>query len=195
MKYFVYEHVNIINEKRYIGITNNPERRWRRDGYDYKDSPKFMNAIKKYGWDCFEHNILDVVNTKEEADKKEIFYISFFNSVKNGYNIQSGGLLGSSGVKTGEITRKKISESLIGNTRRKGIKHTKSDIEKMIKAQAHPIVVIEKSSGKQMVFLSARQASKKLGYSPKYFCNVMRRQKGENGKYIVYYEDKKERVV
>lgn len=193
--FYIYEHVNVVNEKRYIGITNNPDRRWRNGGYDYKDSPKFMNAIKKYGWDCFEHNILDVVKTKEEADEKEIFYISFFDSVKKGYNIQMGGLLGSKNMVVSEETMKKISKSLVGNKRRLGVKHSSEDIKKMIKAQSNPIIIIEKSSGKEMEFLSARQASKSLGYSPKYFCNVMRRQKGENGKYIAYYKDKKERAV
>ena len=57
-KYYVYSHRNKINNKIYIGITKqNPTVRWGVDGKRYKDSPRFWNAIQKYGWDNFEHEI------------------------------------------------------------------------------------------------------------------------------------------
>lgn len=50
-----------------------------------------MNAINKYGWENFEHIILATGLTFEEANLKEKEYIEKFNSINNGYNIQSGG--------------------------------------------------------------------------------------------------------
>lgn len=90
--YFVYMHVS-PNEKRYIGITSNkPERRWQ-NGYGYKDQTYFYNAIKKYGWDNFQHEILFENLTKEEAEQKEIELIAYYKSDnrKFGYNIDHGG--------------------------------------------------------------------------------------------------------
>lgn len=55
--YTVYMHIS-PNNKKYIGVTKNkPEKRW---GYgnNYKSSPMFYKAIKKYGWNNIEHKIL-----------------------------------------------------------------------------------------------------------------------------------------
>ena len=42
-------------------MSNNPERRWGCEGRGYSGSPHFWNAISKYGWDNFEHEILMTV--------------------------------------------------------------------------------------------------------------------------------------
>lgn len=109
-KYTIYLHRNIINQKCYVGQTKelNPTRRWRNDGSGYKSQTKFYNAIQKYGWENFEHIILDVVNTIEEANQKEQLYIILFDSYNNGYNADYGG-------KNAEVSfeeKLKISESL-----------------------------------------------------------------------------------
>lgn len=69
-KFIVYEHVS-PSEKRYIGITSQvPTQRWH-GGANYKSNNYFYKAIKKYGWDNFQHNILYTNLTKEEAYQKE----------------------------------------------------------------------------------------------------------------------------
>ena len=112
--YIVYQHKNKINSKVYIGITSRtPEERWGSNGCNYKSSPYFYNAIQKYGWDNFEHNILYTNLTKEEACKKEQELIKSFNSMNRefGYNSTSGGET----FIMNEETKQKISKSLLGN--------------------------------------------------------------------------------
>lgn len=91
----VYCHVNKTNGKMYIGITgsSDPRSRWGRSGAKYRQCSRFYAAIKKYGWDGFEHRILDDGLSKEEASKKERDYVGFYETDKpvNGYNIQQGG--------------------------------------------------------------------------------------------------------
>lgn len=90
--YCVYKHTNNINGKCYIGITSQqPNKRWL-NGYGYsKTQPKFYNAIKKYGWDNFTHEILFENLTLEEANQKEIELISLYNTREAGYNTSTGG--------------------------------------------------------------------------------------------------------
>lgn len=94
--YIVYKHINRINGKIYIGITNDKKRRWRNQGIEYKNSGKnnfFYNAIVKYGWDNFEHVVLLNNLTKEEAEVQEVILIQESNSTDKhvGYNISPGG--------------------------------------------------------------------------------------------------------
>lgn len=89
----VYMHTNKINGKKYIGQTcKNPEYRWNK-GKGYTESTYFYNAIQKYGWDNFKHEILYENLTLEEANNIEESLINKFNTTnpKNGYNLKSGG--------------------------------------------------------------------------------------------------------
>lgn len=125
--YIVYQHKNKINNKIYIGITSQtPEQRWGSNGCNYKSSPHFYSAIKKYGWDNFEHNILFTNLTKEEACLKEQELIKKYNSMDRayGYNSTSGGEIFS----MNKETKEKISNALIGN--KNGLGHPCSEEKK-----------------------------------------------------------------
>lgn len=91
--YKVYAHVNKINSKIYIGITRQKvEKRWQK-GNGYIGCQHFYNAICKYGWDNFEHIILEDNLTEQKAKEKEILYIKLYNTTdeKFGYNMTIGG--------------------------------------------------------------------------------------------------------
>ena len=114
--YCVYLHTNIINGKKYVGITcQEPNKRWKnRTGYNPrgKGKSKFYNAILKYGWNNFEHEIVASNLTREEANNFEhILIISLkTNNSEYGYNITDGGD-GWTRIKHTEKTKQKISES------------------------------------------------------------------------------------
>lgn len=89
--HLIYKHT-CPNGKCYIGQTKlKVNNRWRNG--DYKHCVAFYNSIQKYGWENITHEILeDNIETQEEADEKEIYYIKKFNSlIPNGYNIVTGG--------------------------------------------------------------------------------------------------------
>lgn len=96
MSYTVYMHKNKLNNKIYVGITSRkyPKDRWGKFGSGYKNS-YFGNAINKYGWDNFEHILLNTNINKDEAIKLEKEYIAKYNSnnPEFGYNLTSGGEL------------------------------------------------------------------------------------------------------
>lgn len=75
--------------KIYIGQTkeSNLERRW---GYgnNYRKNIPLYNDIMEYGWKNFEHEALEIVETKSEATEKERYYILLYKSYEpeHGYN-------------------------------------------------------------------------------------------------------------
>lgn len=93
-KWCVYCHTNKINGKKYFGITCVvPEHRWHKDGSGYKGQPHFWNAICKYGWDNFEHEILFNNQDFNSACQHERDLILRFktNQAEYGYNQTEGG--------------------------------------------------------------------------------------------------------
>ena len=94
----IYIHINKINNKKYVGITSRPAKvRWEKNGSGYKPyygHRNYMwNAIQKYGWDNFEHIIIQENLTKDQANEMERRLIAYYDSANpnNGYNIQLGG--------------------------------------------------------------------------------------------------------
>lgn len=116
----VYIHTNQINNKKYVGLTCNINKRFDKNGEGYlhvkKDGtyvqPAMANAINKYGWDNFSHEIVASNLTKEEADTLEKEYIKKYDTRNplKGYNIREGGSNGH----LSEQTKQKLSEIMKG---------------------------------------------------------------------------------
>lgn len=86
--YIVYIHTNKYNNKKYIGITcRDPKIRWGLNGNGYSLQDKFFNAIKKYGWDNFSHDIVAKNLKEQEAKELETYYIDLYDTINNGYNV------------------------------------------------------------------------------------------------------------
>lgn len=130
-------------------------------GKKSKDRGSYLHeAVRKYGPDNFDISVLNLCCNKEALDSVETFYIKELNTVRpNGYNISLGGagvMHGrkmspeakkkiSDGLKRAyelkirvpnkegrtEEFKKRISESLIGNKRSVGRKHSEETKLKM----------------------------------------------------------------
>lgn len=116
--YCVYMHTNKINEKRYVGITcQSASRRWR-NGDGYIQNEHFYRAIRKYGWNNFEHEVIKTGLSKKEAAELEIALIEKYKCTDDryGYNRSTGGESPASGVLISDETRKKMSDAHKGFT-------------------------------------------------------------------------------
>jgi group I intron endonuclease len=91
----VYQHINMITKKSYIGWTSNSmEARWQqhvRQSIKKIINTKFQNALRKYGVDCWEHKILFECKSNSDAKIKEIEMIDLYDTYNTGYNSTKGG--------------------------------------------------------------------------------------------------------
>ena len=76
--WIIYKHTCRPTGKSYIGQTiGTVDWRSRKNGSGYKNSPKLIAAINKYGWDNFDHEILETnIQTQELANEREQYWIN-----------------------------------------------------------------------------------------------------------------------
>ena len=103
MIHYIYCYTNRINNKKYIGQTNNLERRKKQHiqdsihchkGHEISYNLPFHSAIRKYGIDNFDFEILKIIDTEDwnEVNDIESKYINDFQTIcPNGYNLQAQG--------------------------------------------------------------------------------------------------------
>ena len=131
-KFLVYIHTS-PNGKRYVGITSKtPQERWGAGGNAYKDNIHFWNAIQKYGWNNFQHDIVATDLSLDDACALEIQLISEYHAMdpNYGYNHTTGGNYSI----PDEETRKRLSRAI-----RKSRKEHPEINEKISKSlQGHP---------------------------------------------------------
>jgi hypothetical protein len=95
--YKIYRRINILTGKSYIGLTKQEEKqRWKQHIMEMKryQNSKLTNALKKYGTgdDIWQVSILeDNIPNKNLAGQREIYWIWYYDSHKNGYNSTDGG--------------------------------------------------------------------------------------------------------
>jgi group I intron endonuclease len=134
--FYCYKMTNLINGKVYVGKTNNTGVRWNahksraNSPNDSRYNYPVSCAIRKYGAENFEFDILISCKTELEINAYEEYYIALYRSNINkygkdfGYNLTDGGE-GTVGWKHTDGTRKKMSAS------HTGMKHTEETLRKI----------------------------------------------------------------
>jgi group I intron endonuclease len=115
--YTIYQLTNNVNEKIYIGVTNNFEKRMREHSYA-SNNCVISRAIRKYGWENFTARTLYTTDNKDQAyNEIEPKYIleSKSNDPTFGYNSTAGGE-GSVGYKHSPETRERMRQRKLGRT-------------------------------------------------------------------------------
>ncbi len=134
--WYLYTITNQLNGKQYIGISNNPARRWIEHKCNH-GSKIVYQAIKKYGIGNIKFDIL-YEGCEEDIKQLEIDLINKRNTLApKGYNLTEGGE-GTVGWMHSIKTRQKMSKSRKGKKNGMyGKKHSKETKEKMrVKAKA-----------------------------------------------------------
>ena len=132
----IYKIVNLKTNKKYIGKTMDRfiERYW---NHTWKlknkvhDNKYLQYSWDKYGEDAFSFEVVKVYVDGEDIDALERFYIDYFDTYKNGYNLTVGGEGTKGYVPTEENKRIVGEKNRINNL---GKKHSKETREKMSKA-------------------------------------------------------------
>lgn len=187
----------MINNKKYVGITSrtNPNHRWQ-NGNGYHENSHFRAAIKKYGWDSFRHEVIHNNLTKEEANKKEKYYIALWKMQDRefGYNMTSGGD-GTPGYIPSEETRAKLSEArkkenLSEETLKRrseglrGRKFSEDHKRKIGEGNSKPIQMFSKDGVLIETFASAHEAEIKLGINHSHISQCCNNKRKSTGGYI-----------
>lgn len=127
----IYKTTNLVNGKIYIGqdSKNNPE---------YLGSGLKLNrAIQKYGKHNFKKEILEICETREHLNLREIHWIHELKSTddKIGYNLTYGGSGGNAYNLLTEEERKRAKEKRFESNRNKSLEEKESERKRRSAAQ------------------------------------------------------------
>ena len=96
-RWTIYCHTHTESGRRYVGMTSQTwQERWKNHVHAAKNSKgwgHFPNAIRKYGKDAFDHEVLEVCDTLEDANAAEEKWIAYFDTTdpEKGFNLKKGG--------------------------------------------------------------------------------------------------------
>lgn len=136
-KGYIYK-ITSPSDKIYIGQTVNLKNRKNQySSYHCKNQIALFNSIKKYSWDkhifeIIEEHEIDV--DKTIINEREKYWISFYDSFRNGLNCNEGGN-GNTGFKFSEETKKKMSET---RKEKKQSEETKKKRSNSLKGKNNP---------------------------------------------------------
>lgn len=182
----IYKGTNKINNKVYIGQTVHTlsiRKSQHERSYEYGYKTAFSNAIKKYGKENFQWEIIYEAKSIEDLNEKESFYIEHYKSLvtENGYNLKGGG---GNDFLTQEV-KNKISNAQIG---RKNHMYGKTgDLNHASKK------VINITTN--MVFGSASEAARYDGTNFSHVCAVCRGERGSTKGNVYRYLDKNDNII
>ena len=138
LMHLIYK-INFPSKKVYIGQTNNLKKRMTDHLKEARNgnNSKVYRAFRKYQTTRADFEIIEQgIETQEQADEREIYWIAYYNSFKNGYNSTPGGDVGNGGMLKGEnsynaaFTNEEVKKiRLIRAT----LKYTKSEVYEMYK--------------------------------------------------------------
>ena len=189
----IYSITNTINNKRYIGISQDYKNRKRVHEWAMKNNKhrniKLQRAVNKYGYDNFKFEILKEIETDDriKALVLENKYILKYDTYKNGYN-QSEGFEGSTLQKYSEERLEKMRVNMLGNTIWEGRKHTEEAKVKIGKAHKGKTVSL-----KTRKRISEARKGKSIGennhfYGKSHTEETKSKKRKKNGKPIICIE-------
>ena len=194
---YIYKITNLINGKIYIGQTTRTlQQRWIEHCKPSSTNCVLLhNAIQKYGKENFIIEKIDMACDLEELNKKEIYWINYYDSANSdkGYNLSLGGGV----MNISDVTRVKMSISHMGDKNNfYGKHHTELSRRKMSllkrdkyigdkNPRARKIRCVENNK----VFNTSREASVKMNVNKSSLCLCLKGKNKTAGGYHWEYAD------
>ena len=155
-----------VTLKVYVGQTiQGIEARFKQHCRDKRDKAMVSKPIRKYGKDKFSVIQIDSANNYEDLNKKEIFWIDYFDATNKefGYNLSKGGTGNSHPIKDMGSYKKKMSE--ISKSRWTEEERQKKSLESKIKWKDPEFVKKHRESMKKA--FSREEVRRKMSESSK----------------------------
>lgn len=207
MKTFeVYKITNKINNKIYIGITNQGAGvRYLHHLYEARSGSLFPihNAIRKYGKDNFTLEIIELCEDSDTLKEREKYWIAFYNSTDRsiGYNMTEGGD-GTFGRKHSEETKEKIRQKALGRKASEETRQRMSEFRKANYTEEHRKAVAESNAKRTKHILmydrdmnlikeypSLKLAASENGLHVDTIRNIAKGKSNGSGEYIFRYKN------
>jgi group I intron endonuclease len=181
----IYKITNLINNKCYIGQTNNIPRRWSEHksalNRNLHHNEHLQKSWLRYGERNFKFEVLEYCSL-EELNTLEEFYVSKFNSYKRGYNRTVGA--DGKGKAMSQEAREKIRKAKLGTKMDEKVK------EHLRKIRANPVKATNKKTGEELIFSSGSYASRLLKIKGGAVSHVLTGKRMSAGGYYFEYIDK-----
>lgn len=207
MKTFeVYKIANKINNKIYIGITNQGAGvRYLHHLYEARSGSPFPihSAIRKYGKDNFTLEIIELCEDSDTLKEREKYWIAFYKSTDRsiGYNLTEGGD-GSFGRKHSEETKEKIRRKALGRKLSEETKQKMSEMRKRNYSDSHrkavaesnakrtkPILMYDRDMNLIKEYPSLKLAASENGLHIDTIRNIAKGRSKGSGEYIFRYKN------
>jgi group I intron endonuclease len=157
----IYKAVNKKNQLIYIGQTNRTLEVRMQEHYT-SGRTRFSKAVQRDGLDGFEWSVLEIYNTRDEANVREVELIAEHGSYAKGYNSHPGGRVG------GKTTKESI-------TKRQATREASGGYESVSKRQRENNVAHRPEVQKKIA-----DSVKKLWEDPVYRANQLAKKEQAN---------------
>lgn len=174
----IYGAIHRDSGRVYVGSSVNIGKRWKehRSAIKRPTSPKFHNALRKYGFEAFDFEVLEEC-AHGDFQQRERFYIQFVDSVANGFNLEAIPGKPHLGRNHSEIHKERIRAAATGkkhsyeskermsaaqsclwtaekrrklSSARKGVKPSEATYAALSKAKSKPVMQIDKNTGMEI---------------------------------------------
>lgn len=201
MKYIIYSIYNTISKKYYIGST---KQKWRlRKNYHVASlnknkhhSFKLQSSWKRRGKEAFCFQIIEEgYGTREKRFERESFWISHFDSFKNGYNCTPFATClniersKESKNKNSEALKKRLREGTFKNPNPKGQKRDKELMQRINSEKRIPILQFDLNDNFIKEWSSQTEASENLKLRKTAINNVLNNRSKTAGGFIWKYKN------
>jgi len=195
----IYKHKCKTTKLAYIGCTIFTMQSRLKEHYRSalrEDGSYFQRALKKYGILDFESEILEEVNDEDLAER-EIYWIEFYNTYNNGYNLTPGGLFGvinkDSRINAEESRQKTNINKYGGKSPSCSKEISNKRIDTMNKKQDNGMTIFEENGKKIAKALKGKVSVLNIKNNMKFISVLLEDYKscwylvGVSAKYIRYY--------